>query len=151
VTGGVGWPFPPPAKVSYFKGMKVKDEKPVRLNSTLLDSHVCDAIRKYITVARQQGREDRATLALELLSKFNPKEHAIALAQHQREDSELIAELQTYRQAVESQGRADRISWVSQSFVALHSDAIEDLRDEFNAKLQEIEKQMSALTPTKRR
>jgi hypothetical protein len=122
-------------------------ESPKRINSTLLDATMLNALRKYVTVARQQGREDRATLALELLSKFDKKSHAAVIAQHVKSDAELVSALQTYREAVESQGRGDRVAWVSQSFVALHSDAVADLRDEFAARSAELEKKIAALTP----
>ena len=122
-------------------------ETPKRINSTLIDSTVQNALRKYSSVATQQGRTDRATLALELLSRFDAKAHANVLAQYRKTDAELSAALQTYRQAVESQGRGDRVAWVNQSFAAFHADAITDLRDEFAAKLQDIETQISALTP----
>jgi hypothetical protein len=122
-------------------------ESPKRINSTLLDATMLNALRKYVTVARQQGREDRATLALELLSKFDKKSHAAVIAQHVKSDAELVSALQTYREAVESQGRGDRVAWVSQEFVALHSDAVADLRDEFAARSAELEKKIAALTP----
>jgi hypothetical protein len=119
-----------------------------RLNSTLLDTTVLNALRKYVTIARQQGREDRATLALELLSKFDKKSHASVIAQHAKSDAALVADLQDYRQAVESQGRADRVAWASESFVALHADAIADL----NEKTAELDAKIAALTPaTKKR
>jgi hypothetical protein len=119
-----------------------------RINSTLIDSKICGTLRCYIIQCEVQGREDRAVLAQELLNKFDSKKHAAVLAQHKKADQYLLSALQDYRQLVESQGRADRIAWASQSFVALHNDAIADLRDEFAAKFAELEKQIATLTPT---
>jgi hypothetical protein len=118
-----------------------------RFNSTLLDATVLNALRKYSSVATQQGRTDRATLALELLSKFDKKSHAAVIAQHVKSDAELVSALQTYREAVESQGRGDRVAWVNASFAAIHADALADLRDEFNTRIAEL----AAMTTTKKR
>jgi hypothetical protein len=118
-----------------------------RLNSTLLDTTVQNALRKYSSVATQQGRTDRATLALELLSRFDAKAHANVVAQYRKTDAELITALKTYHSAVASQNRADRIVWANESFAAFHSDTLADLRDEFAAKFAELEKQIAALTP----
>lgn len=122
-------------------------ETPKRYNSTLLDSTVLNALRKYATTARQQGREDRATLALELLSRFDKKAHANIVAQHRKADEELLSALQSYSAAVTTQGRADRIEWANQSFVALHADPFEDLCDSVTAHLSELDAKIAALTP----
>lgn len=123
------------------------NEAPKRINSTLLDTTVQNALRKFATTATQQGRTDRAALALELLGKFDKKSHANVVAQYKKTDAELVSALQTYREAVESQGRYDRVIWVNESFVSFHADAVADLRDEFAEKFAELEKQIAALTP----
>ena len=122
-----------------------------RFNSTLLDTSVLNALRKYVTVARQQGREDRAVLALELLSKFDAKSHQNTVAQHRKADQDLLSALQDYGQAAGSQGRADRCVWASHSFVELHTDPVEHLRDEVAARFAELEGKIATLAVAKKR
>jgi hypothetical protein len=122
-----------------------------RINSTLIDSKICGTLRCYIIQCEVQGREDRAVLAQELLNKFDSKKHAAVLAQHRKADQYLLSALQDYRQLVESQGRADRVAWASQSFVALHNDAIADLRDDLLEKIAELDSKIAALAPAKKR
>jgi hypothetical protein len=132
------------------KHTEMPNEAPKRLNSTLLDTTVLNALRKFATTATQQGRTDRATLALELLSRFDKKNHQNIVAQHRKTDDELLAALQTYHAAVASQNRADRILWANETFAALHTDAVADLRDEFNTRIAELEKQIAAVIAKKR-
>jgi hypothetical protein len=128
------------------------NEAPKRLNSTLLDTTVLNALKKYITVARQQGRDECATVALEVLSKFDKKAHANVVAEWRKTDLELVSAIKTYHEAVTSQNRADRIQWANESFAALNSDAVIDLRDELSAKISDLSERISALAPaTKKR